>query len=102
MNSCRSIEFAAWAPPLIRPTGRPPARMRPCRGARRPRRWGCPASRGSGGPGRGRCDSFGGLLGEVEVTVLLRERKRTPILARRGSELLGNFYAFAETLRRAP
>ena len=49
---------------------------------RRPRRSGCRASRRSGGRGRRRWLSSLGLLGEVEVAVLVFERQRRPILAR--------------------
>src|SRR5260370_33388088 len=75
--------------------------MRPSRGSRRPRRSDCPASRGSDGPERRRCDSCGLLLGEIEVMVLSCERQLAPVLARGRGELFGNFYAFPKPLRGA-
>src|SRR4051794_23590275 len=66
------------------------------RAARRPRSSGCPENRGSGGRARWRSASFGLLLGQVEVAVLLLERQRGPILTVRARQLLSDFYAIAK------
>ena len=93
-----SRSSTASCTPVDAPEGTAARPTRPTRAGRRPRRSGCRASRGSGGRGRRRSLLIRGLLGVVEVAVLLLERQRAPIFAVLAREPLRSLDAVAEAL----